>query len=103
MRIYIKSSKKGIDAWAEYDPGKKTVIVKAGSRVSEDITEAPSSRSKKVVHSKREGIVKNGVLQQDVQFLSFSTSATFVYGSDRNGWLAWKNENGRTMKELFNR
>lgn len=101
MRIFIKSSKKGIDTCAEYDPEKKTVTVKAGSRVSNSITEAPSSRSKTVVRNKRDGNIKDGILQKDIQFLSFSTSATFVYGSDRNGWLAWKDENGTTMKELL--
>ena len=35
-------------------------------------------------------------------FRSPSTAANFVTGNSTNGLLAWKDENGRTLKEILN-
>ena len=52
---------------------------------------------------KREGTVIDGVLQTDMEFSSLSTAATFVMGSNRDGWITWKDDQGNTMAEVFNR
>ncbi|NTV45006.1 MAG: GIY-YIG nuclease family protein [Chlorobiales bacterium] len=37
---------------------------------------------------------------QDYVFNSPSTAASVVYGGQQNGWIAWKNKDGKTLDEL---
>ncbi len=51
----------------------------------------------------REVLVAEGdqlVFTQDFRFASPSTAAGVVVGGSANGRLAWKDERGRTLKEL---
>lgn len=40
-------------------------------------------------------------LNVSLSFTSPSTAAQFVLGGSRNGWIIWKNKDGKTLKELF--
>jgi len=40
-------------------------------------------------------------LKVDYTFKSPSTAADFCIGSSNNGWLVWKNEDGKTLDEVF--
>ncbi len=42
------------------------------------------------------------LLLHDVPFTSPSTADSFALGRAANGWTSWKNEEGRTIAELFN-
>lgn len=42
------------------------------------------------------------ILLHDVPFSSPSTAANFALGRAANGWTCWKNEDGKTIAELFN-
>ncbi len=49
-------------------------------------------------------IVKNGdkyILNVSIPFTSPSTAAMFVLGGSTNGWIEWKNTDGKTLDELF--
>jgi hypothetical protein len=57
----------------------------------------------------RRTLIENGTLVEngdhskfvrDSEFSSPSAAATVVYGGSANGLLAWKNESGKTIKEL---
>ncbi|MFI3242281.1 MAG: DUF4357 domain-containing protein [Alphaproteobacteria bacterium] len=59
--------------------------------------------------SKRDELIKDGklilidgvyVLQENVLFSSVSSAASLVLGRRSNGWLEWKNKNGKTLDEL---
>ena len=45
--------------------------------------------------------MKGAVLQKDMVFKSASTAANFVTGSSTNGLTAWKDKDGRTIKEII--
>ncbi|MCW1713327.1 GIY-YIG nuclease family protein [Caenicola nitritireducens] len=45
-------------------------------------------------------IDKNGILQENVLFLSPSYAAAFVIGRNANGLIAWKNLAGKTLKDI---
>lgn len=45
----------------------------------------------------------DGILQEDMFFSSPSGAAMFVVGKSDNGLTRWKDENGRTLKEIENR
>lgn len=103
MDIFLKNKTGAVNAKATFDPDTGIVIVKAGSLVSKELSNAPTFRSRKAMQKRREGVVVNGVLQKDVEFTSLSTSATFVVGSNRDGWITWRNSEGKSMAEVFNR
>lgn len=44
----------------------------------------------------------DGILQEDMLFSSPSGAAMFVVGKSDNGLTRWKDENGRTLKEIEN-
>lgn len=45
-------------------------------------------------------IDNNGILQEDVLFQSPSYAAAFVNGRNTNGLTAWKNKEGKSLKEI---
>lgn len=49
---------------------------------------------------KNAAIDNDGILQENVLFLSPSYAAAFVIGSNINGLTAWKNQAGKTLKEI---
>lgn len=49
-------------------------------------------------------IVKSGekyILNVSIPFASPSTAAMFALGGSTNGWVEWKNKDGKTLDELF--
>lgn len=103
MTIYLYNKNKSIFATAEYDNITGSVVVKSGSKVSNDISKAPTFRNKKAIENRRKGKLKGNILIEDICFNSLSTAATFVYGGSRNGWVTWKDKDGNTMYSLFHK
>lgn len=44
--------------------------------------------------------VKNGVLIEDITFPSVSAASTFVAGFNTNGYISWKDSNGKKLRYL---
>lgn len=101
MEIYLKNRAGTVNARASYDPESGIVILKAGSIISKTLSKAPTFRSRNSMERKRLGYVENGVLLKDIVFSSLSTAATFAYGANRDGWITWKNAEGKSMAKLF--
>jgi hypothetical protein len=101
MLIFIKNRTGTVDATAEYDPKSGNVTVKKGSLVAKELSTAPTFRSRNSMLKKREGTVVDGIMVKDMEFGSLSTSATFVVGSNRDGWITWRDADGKTMADLF--
>lgn len=47
--------------------------------------------------SRRNAIIENGILMEDMECNSPSTAGWVVLGSANNGWLTWKTENGECI------
>ena len=103
MRLYIKRPKNGVDAVAEFDSAAKSITVLKGSRVSEFVSHASTFRGANSIEKSRATYVENGIVVEEAMFTSASTAANFVVGSSINGLIAWKDENGITLKELLAR
>lgn len=101
MKIYLKNKKSSVDAIAEYNIETKECVVLAGSIVSENISHSEKFRGTKSIEESREGKVDNGIVIRDVSFKSASTAANFVTGTSTNGLIAWKTEDGKTLKEYI--
>lgn len=101
MKVYLKRQKKSVDAIAEFDPINKVITVLKGSKLSATIAYTEKFRGAKSIEKNRTGIVKDNTLLKDITFNSSSTAANFVTGSSTNGLIAWKDSNGKTIKEIL--
>ena len=101
-RFFIKS--KGIEA-----RGTQTTdgfLVFEGSQALEN--EQPSCP--KALKALRQSLIDKGVLKraeqnyltftQNYSFTSVSTPASIILGRATNGWITWKNANGKSLREL---
>lgn len=82
-------------------------VVYSGSEAVVELR--PSAKDLKWLVESRENYKKKGILQskdskliftKDVEFSSPSTAAAVICGGNKNGLIAWKDNNGRTLKEL---
>ena len=101
MKVYLVREKNGVKATGEFDLSSKTITVLKGSVLSETIAHTEKFRGAKSIEKSREGVLKGNVLQNDVGFTSASTAANFVTGSSTNGLTAWKDKDGRTIKQII--
>ena len=101
MKVFIDRKKSGINAIAEFDPASKAVTVLQGSILSDTIAYTATFRGAKSIEKSREGVLVGNVLQRNIPFKSASTAANFVTGRSTNGLTAWKDENGKTIKEII--
>lgn len=101
MKVFIIRERSGIDAKGEFDPATRSLTVLKGTVVSATIAYTEKYRGAKSIEKSREGVIKGNVLQKNVTFKSASTAANFVTGTSTNGLTAWKDKNGKTIKELM--
>lgn len=100
MKLYLKSNRSGVNAVGEYDKNQKKFIVKKGSVVSMQIGSSEKFRGASSIAEMREKYVVDCVVKSDVEFKSPSTAANFVTGNSTNGLVAWKDADGKKLKEL---
>lgn len=98
MKVFLKGKRANYDAIGEYNYNTNELIVKKGSVVSLDVKEFRGTPS---IIKKRSMYVKNRIVFEDIVFKSPSTAANFISGRSKNGLDAWKNENGKNLKEII--
>lgn len=101
MKLYLKSRNDRFDASAEYNPQTEVFVVLRGSRVSENISTAPTFRGAKTIEKQRKLHVKKNIVQEDVAFKSSSTAGNFVTGHSTDGPSSWKDENGKKLQAIL--
>ena len=100
-KLYIKRRDNSIDAALEYDSERNSYTVLKGSKVSNSITMDKKFRSAGSIEKARSnGVVVDCIVTENVVFKSASTAANFVTGTSTNGKIAWKDEKGKSLKEL---
>ncbi len=79
------------------------LVVLEGSTISNDV----SNSLRNEVKILREKLLNDGVLDEnntfknDYIFKSPSAAASFILGSQVNGWNYWKDKNGKTLNEVY--
>lgn len=101
MKLVLKSASGKYEAYGEYNPETKEMVVKKGSRVSRNISEGKTFRGAETIRKTRSLYVVNHVVQEDIVFKSASTAANFITGVSTNGLAVWKNEDGVTLKVIL--
>lgn len=79
------------------------LLVLAGSKFRENIDPGSDSMKKKIEKERENAKIVNGQLTEDIFYSSPSLAANVILGNHKNGWQAWKNENGVTLDELVGR
>lgn len=93
--VYLE--KENVKAKGRYTT--KGFIVYEGSIIRPDVTpKCPDSIIS--LRKKHETSVDNSKVKDDITFKTPSAAAGFVTGSSVNGWIYWKTEDGKTLKEL---
>lgn len=100
----LHTTRNGIEAFGVYDGEKFEVL--EGSSISQD---AKSSVPNKILIQRNTAISNGDIvlenneykLKKSLSFSSPSYAASFVLGSSANGWIEWKNKDGKTLDELF--
>lgn len=96
FKLKPRKSERQIEAF-----GKKTVegfVVLKGSMIS---TTEKEYLSLKVKEARKKALIdENGILQEDTLFYSSSFAAAFVVGRTYRGNKAWKNQAGKTLKDI---
>lgn len=96
MKLFLSKRNSSVDAAAIYDVDKQAFTVLKGSKVSTDIADFRGANS---ILKHRKDTVVDSVTIIDVTFKSASTAANFVTGRSTNGLIAWKTEDGKTLKD----
>ena len=78
------------------------MIVFEGSRINPNVTPACSESTRKLRNRYTDVINDYNILQENLEFKSPSGAASFIAGAPVNGNVYWKNEDGKTLKELLN-
>lgn len=105
--------RNGIEAKGIYDGNQFKVLV--GSIIKEYVMSSDKGRPEhlnfleKLQLSRNDKIGKNFqdlgngsiTLTKDIVFNSPSSAATFCIGNAANGWLEWKNQQGKTLDEVI--
>ena len=100
----LHTTRNGIEAFGVYDGEKFEVL--EGSSISQDTKSSVPNRiliQRNTAISNGDIILENNEykLKKSLSFSSPSYAASFVLGSSANGWIEWKNKDGKTLDELF--
>lgn len=100
ITLFMKTRNKPFHAVATFDNG--VMIVKKGSVVN--INQAKHIRGGEKARSFLENpefVNSNGEVLKDCTFTSPSTAAQFVNGNCTNGYLSWRTEDGKRLKDII--
>lgn len=102
IKFYI-TQKRGANA--EGYPTESGFVVKAHSKLSNDVTEKFKENSPNECRLREQlcndRIVIDGVFQEDYEFTSISFAATVILGRTANGRVEWVNSNGFKYAEIL--
>lgn len=97
MDIFYKGRKNRTKANGTYDANTGVTIVKKGSIVSENVAEFKNKEN--ILRLREKYVNDNGVVNEDIQFASASSAASFVAGYSVNGLIAWHVDKHVTLRE----
>lgn len=102
VTYHAKSTKTGYDA-------KGTIVedgfvVFKGSKISDVVADSFKDKAYNALRQRliEDGSIKDLVFTKDVLFSSYSAASSVVMGHNSNGWLDWKDLQGRTINDNLN-
>ncbi|MFT9050315.1 GIY-YIG nuclease family protein [Liquorilactobacillus nagelii] len=93
-----KSKKSNQTIQASAKQTSEGIVLLKGSHIEMIDSKRIPEKIKKM--RKKEGLIVDGILQENILFNSPSYAAAFVYGSNVNGREYWKDEKGRSLNDI---
>lgn len=91
-----KKSNQSIEASAKQT--NEGIVVLKGSHI--EVIDSNSIPEKIRKMRQKDGLIIDGILQENILFNSPSYAAAFVIGGSANGKDSWKDENGRSLNDI---
>ena len=99
----LHTTRNGVQALGIYD-GEKFEVLEGSEIDMSRKCHSDNIEKQRQTALQNSNIVCNGdkyILNVSVPFTSPSSAAMFVLGGSTNGWMEWKNKDGKTLDELF--
>lgn len=99
----LHTTRNGIKAFGIYDGEKFEVLESSEIDMSRKChSDKQELQRQNALHNGNISIVAGKyILKVSVSFTSPSSAAMFVLGGSTNGWVEWKDKDGKTLDELF--
>ncbi len=100
INVVIKNRSESYYANAVYQGN--TIVVKAGGRIEKNFASHIQGGKRALKYRNDPAFVDdNGTILKDCTFTSPSTAAQFVSGTSKNGYVAWKLEDGSKLGDYL--
>ena len=102
-REIFHTTRNGILAYGVYDGDKFQVLEGSQINMAKPANLEKYNRQRLELKSNGDIITKNGIyiLQITLEFNTPSGASDFILGGSTNGWVEWKNKDGKTLDEIF--
>lgn len=99
----LHTTRKGMQAFGVYDGEKFEVLEGSEINMSLKCKSATIEMQRQTALQNRDITCRDGkyTLHVSIAFNSPSSAATFAMGGSRNGWVEWKDKDGKTLDDLF--
>lgn len=97
------TTRNGIEAYGIYSSEEFIVLEGSQVDISRDCHLSTLSLQRKVAISNGDIVAKDDkyYLTKSLAFKTPSGAGSFVLGGSRNGWVVWKNQDGKTLDEVY--
>lgn len=102
-REIFHTTRNGILAYGVYDGDKFQVLEGSQINIAKPANLEKYNRQRLELKANGDIITKNGIyiLQITLEFNTPSGASDFILGGSTNGWVEWKNKDGKTLDELY--
>lgn len=97
------TTRNGIKAYGVYDGDKFLVIEDSQINMLKEVPFAKLANQRNEALKNGDIVMENGIyiLKKSIEFSTPSGAACFVLGGSQNGWVEWKNADGKTLDEIY--
>lgn len=100
IKVYLENTKGDYKATGMYNEKTNELKLLSGSKVFLDVPYIESFNTDRIINQ-RYGKIDDDIVIDNIMFKSPSTAGSFVTGRSCNGLTAWKDKEGRSIKELI--
>ena len=97
------TTRNGIKAYGVYDGDKFLVIEDSQINMLKEVPFAKLANQRNEALKNGDIVMENGIyiLKKSMEFSTPSGAACCVLGGSQNGWVEWKNADGKTLDEIY--
>ena len=102
-REIFHTTRNGILAYGVYMGDKFQVLEGSQINLAKSATLEKYNKQRAELQASGDIVMQNGsnILKITLEFNTPSGASDFILGGSTNGWVEWKNTNGKTLDEVF--